>query len=80
MTARQRKPPSRPRFEVYQDKKSEWRWRLVSRNGRIVAESGEGYVKRHAVFSAVGRVVSACSTAGLWPAYELPVKPKARKA
>jgi uncharacterized protein YegP (UPF0339 family) len=27
----------------YQDKKGEHRWRLVARNGRILADSGEGY-------------------------------------
>jgi uncharacterized protein YegP (UPF0339 family) len=27
----------------YNDKKKEWRWRAVARNGLIVADSGEGY-------------------------------------
>lgn len=27
----------------YRDSRKEWRWRLKSPNGRIVAESGEGY-------------------------------------
>jgi uncharacterized protein YegP (UPF0339 family) len=31
---------------VYQAANGEWRWRLWSRNGRIVAESGEGYKRR----------------------------------
>lgn len=31
---------------IYQDKKNEWRWRLTAANGRIVAESGEGYKNR----------------------------------
>ena len=30
-------------FERYCDRKSEWRCRLRARNGRIIAESGEGY-------------------------------------
>ncbi len=30
-------------FDVYQTSNAEWRWRLWSRNGRIVAESGESY-------------------------------------
>lgn len=34
------------RFELYRDAKGEWRWRLRARNGEIVAESGEGYVRR----------------------------------
>ncbi len=31
------------KFVIYRDKKGEWRWHLKARNGRIVAESGEGY-------------------------------------
>lgn len=34
------------KFHIYQDKRGEWRWRLKARNGRIVADSGEGYVTR----------------------------------
>ena len=39
-----RRPKSRFRyvFDVYRAKDG-WRWRLWSRNGRIVAESGEAY-------------------------------------
>jgi len=37
-----------PCFEVYQDRKREWRWRLRAGNGRIVADSGESYRKRRA--------------------------------
>jgi uncharacterized protein len=29
--------------EFYRDKSGDWRWRLRARNGRCVAESGEGY-------------------------------------
>jgi len=31
------------KFEVKQDAKGEWRWHLRASNGRIVADSGEGY-------------------------------------
>ena len=30
-------------FDVYRDKSGQWRWRLVHRNGNIIATSGEGY-------------------------------------
>lgn len=30
-------------FEVYQDKTGDWRWRLVAINGRVIADSAEGY-------------------------------------
>lgn len=31
------------RFKAYQDKADEWRWALVSGNGKTIADSGEGY-------------------------------------
>lgn len=30
-------------FRVYFDAGGQWRWRLVSANGRIIADSAEGY-------------------------------------
>lgn len=38
-----------PSFEVYQDRASEWRWRLVASNGNIVADSAEGYASKQGV-------------------------------
>jgi uncharacterized protein YegP (UPF0339 family) len=34
------------RFEIYKDHKAEWRWRLRAQNGNIIADSGEGYMRR----------------------------------
>jgi uncharacterized protein YegP (UPF0339 family) len=34
------------KFEVYSDKSGQWRWRFKANNGRIVADSGEGYVNK----------------------------------
>ncbi len=34
------------RFEVFQDRSGEWRWRLRHRNGEIVADSAEGSPSR----------------------------------
>jgi uncharacterized protein len=31
------------KFEVYKDKKGEWRWKFKASNGDILADSGEGY-------------------------------------
>jgi len=31
------------KFQIYQDSKSEWRWRLVAANGKKIADSAEGY-------------------------------------
>lgn len=33
-------------FHVYKDDAGEWRWHLKAANGRIVADSGEGYRDR----------------------------------
>ena len=33
-------------FKIYQDKAGEWRWRASARNGRIVADGGEGYKRK----------------------------------
>lgn len=45
-----------PRFDVYQDTAGEWRWRLRAANGRIVAESGEGYVRESGAKAAIDNV------------------------
>jgi len=38
--------PAEPVFELYQDRASEWRWRLVASNGNIIADSAEGYASK----------------------------------
>jgi len=38
--------PSHNTFTVYRDRKREWRWRLTAPNGRILADSGEGYKRK----------------------------------
>lgn len=40
-------------FQLYQDTAGYWRWRLVARNGQIIASSGEAfYSKENAKRSA----------------------------
>lgn len=34
------------KFHLYQDKRGEYRWRLRSRNSKIIADSGEGYAQK----------------------------------
>ncbi len=46
------------KLQIYRDARREWRWRLRASNGRIVADSGEGYRRRAAVHEAVKRVRS----------------------
>ena len=45
------------KFELYQDKKNEFRWRLKARNNRIMADSSEGYKTREGVEKAVNTIV-----------------------
>lgn len=33
-------------FRLYQDKKGQWRWTLLGGNGRILADSSEGYTRQ----------------------------------
>jgi uncharacterized protein YegP (UPF0339 family) len=43
----------KPMFEIYQDRKGEYRWRATSPNGNVLAAASEGYVnKRDAVHCA----------------------------
>ena len=44
------------RFELYRDAAGEWRWRLRVRNGAVIADSGEGYVRREDCEHAIGLV------------------------
>lgn len=34
------------KFEVYKDKRGEFRWRRIASNGKIVGASSEGYTKK----------------------------------
>ena len=45
-----------PKFEVYKDKAGEFRFRLKSVNGQIVASSGEGYTTKAACLNGVDSV------------------------
>jgi uncharacterized protein YegP (UPF0339 family) len=46
----------RYRFELYTDRHGTWRWKLVAANGRVLAESGEGYRRRADAYQALQRV------------------------
>jgi uncharacterized protein YegP (UPF0339 family) len=43
-------------YVYYKDAKGEWRWRLVASNGRIIADSGEGYSSEHECLADIDRV------------------------
>jgi uncharacterized protein len=51
------------KFQVYQDKKNEWRWRLRHQNGNILAMSSEGYKARDSCMKCIQNVQSSSSAA-----------------
>jgi len=46
-------------YYIYKDHKGEWRWRLKASNGRIIADSGEGYSSEEECKKDVERVKSS---------------------
>lgn len=52
-------------FEIYQASDG-WRWRLKSANGKIVADSGEAYVRRAGATRAAAGLIRIL-------AYDVPV-------
>jgi len=51
------------RFELYEDKADEWRWRLVADNGNIVADSGEGYKNKVDALQSIGVIQKSAGEA-----------------
>ena len=47
------------RFVVYLDKNNEWRWKLVAKNGKTVADSAEGYKRKHACINQAAKIAHA---------------------
>ena len=43
-------------YYYYKDNKGEWRWRLKASNGRIIADSGEGYKNEQECLDDIKRV------------------------
>lgn len=43
-------------FRVYKDKAGEWRWSLVAPNGRMIADSGEGYTSKQGCLNGIDSV------------------------
>lgn len=44
-------------FEIYEDTRHYWRWRLLARNNKIIADSAESYVSEYNVTRAVISIV-----------------------
>jgi hypothetical protein len=50
--ARKQKPNG-VHWEVYRNKKNEWRWRLRAANNKVIASSGEGYINHKDMVKAM---------------------------
>jgi len=50
-------------FEVYTDDAGEWRWRLLARNGKIIADSAEGYSSKISALNSLDTVRSVARDA-----------------
>lgn len=51
------------RFSIYLDSRLEWRWRLVSANGKVIADSAEGYKRLSHCRKMVAIIKSSASSA-----------------
>lgn len=44
------------KFIYFQGKNNQWYWKLVARNGRSIAISGEGYKRRRGCLKAIDSI------------------------
>jgi uncharacterized protein YegP (UPF0339 family) len=57
------KASGRPlKFETYNDAKGEYRWRLKSSNGQVIAASGQGYKDKRDRRNAIDRIKKEAGT------------------
>jgi uncharacterized protein YegP (UPF0339 family) len=50
-------------FEIYKDRKEEFRWRLKAANGNIMATSGEGYKAKEDCKKGIESIQKGAATA-----------------
>ena len=57
------------KFEIYKDDADDFRWRLKAANGRIIADSAEGYQKKAACIRGIKLVKRShgARTVLVWP-------------
>ncbi|MCX5997200.1 MAG: DUF1508 domain-containing protein [Chloroflexi bacterium] len=53
------------KFELYKDRKGEFRWRLVASNGQAIASSGEGYTTKESAKAGIESVKKNAPTAAI---------------
>ncbi len=54
------------KFGIYTDKSNEHRWRALSRNGKCVADSGEGYSSKGNATKALKTFIAEVCKAGVF--------------
>ena len=52
-------------FTVYKDSRKQWRWRLTAPNGKIFADSGEGYRRRVDCLRAIRKLRQLAGVANI---------------
>jgi len=50
------------KFALYRDRNKEWRWRLLAANGRILANSGEGYKRKSTMVRSIWSIQKRAGT------------------
>lgn len=53
-------------FVLYKDSTGEWRWRLYAKNSKIIADSGEGYVRKADALHGINLVAATANGAPVW--------------
>lgn len=66
------------KFEIHKDKKGEYRWRLLSKNGEAVA-TGEAYKEKRGAMDAVKKLKAWSDTKEIVDLTMPVVKPVAKK-
>lgn len=54
------------KFEIYKDVRGDFRWRFVSSNGRIIADSAEGYSSEQNALNGIDIIKRQASSASAY--------------
>jgi uncharacterized protein len=64
------------KFELFQDKRGEYRWRLRHQNGQVIADSGESYTTKADALNGIESVKKNVAQANIKDLNEPEVKPE----
>ena len=51
------------KFQIFEDVAGEWRWRLITKQGKVLADCGEGYKTKGGCVRALDKFPSAVEDA-----------------